>query len=421
MRTKKENDSTMSPARYLDNQSAALVGYLQKLIRLRTVNPPGENYGEITALLADTLRGLGLRVRRIPIARALQKKTQPDLLDYPRYNVIGFWDAGAKKTLHFNAHYDVVPVSGEWRQGSAFNPVVEKGWIYGRGTADMKGAMASIVFALKALRETGVRPNFNVEVSFTADEETDSALGTGWVADHGRLRADYAVVGEGGEGDAVCCGHNGVVWLNVHVHGKAAHGSMPEKGVNALEKMSALVLALDGYKRRLARRIFRTPDGRTMVPTLNLGGVFTSGEGGKINTVPAAASFTIDRRVLPTEDIRTAERELTAFLKAAAKQIPACRITIDKISDNYSCYTEPAHPLFGAMRQSVARVRRQEAKFMVSTGFNDMHFFAQVLKIPTIGYGPGGLDYHAVDERARIKDLVNTAKIYADLLTTFRD
>ena len=409
----------MSPDRYLDRHQADVVAFLQSLIRLRTVNPPGENYGEITALLAATLRGLGLEVRRVLIPRALQKKTQPDLLDYPRYNVIGFWDTGAKKTLHFNAHYDVVPVSGQWRHGGAFNPAVENGWVYGRGTSDMKGAIASIVFALKALSVTGVRPNFNVEVSFTCDEETDSTLGTGWVAEKGKLRADYAVVGEGGEGDDVCCGHNGVVWLNVHVHGKAAHGSLPEKGINALEKMSALVLALDGYKRRLAQRTFRTPDGRRMHPTLNLGGVFASGEGGKINTVPASASFTIDRRVLPIEDISTAERELTAFLKKAAKKIPQCRITIDKISDNFSCYNAPTHPLFGAMRQSVARVRRRKAKFVVSTGFNDMHFFAQVMKIPTLGYGPGGLDYHAVDERARVKDLVNAAKIYAHLLTTF--
>ena len=71
------------------------------------------------------------------------------------------------------------------------------------------------------------------------------------------------------------------------------------------------------------------------------------------------------------------------------------------------------------IRQSVARVRRRPAKFTVSTGFNDMHFFAQVLKIPTIGYGPSGLDFHAVDERAPIKDLTAAAKIYADLLTTF--
>jgi len=410
----------VTPARYLERHQTDLVEFLQKLVRLRTVNPPGENYGEITLLLQDALRDAGLDVRRIQIPWARQKRTLPESSAFPRYNVIGFWDTGARKTVHFNSHYDVVPVSGRWRHGDAFNPAIENGFVYGRGTADMKGAIASTVFALKALRETGTRPNFNVEVSFTADEETDSALGAGWVVDHGRLRADYAIVGEGGEGSAVCCGHNGVVWLNVHVVGRAAHGSTPEKGINALEKMSALILAFEGYKRRLAAKKFRTPDGRVMHPTVNLGGVFSSGEGGKVNTVPAAASFSIDRRVLPREDIRVVERELRNFLKTAARQIPSCQIVVEKISDNFSCYNAPTHPWFAAMRQSVARVRRQPAKFMVSTGFNDMHFFAQVMKIPTLGYGPGGNDYHAVDERARIKDLVDSAKIYADLLTTFQ-
>ncbi|MEO6994671.1 MAG: M20/M25/M40 family metallo-hydrolase, partial [Lacunisphaera sp.] len=339
--TTKSPVKAASPALYLDRHQADLAGFLQKIIRLRTVNPPGENYGEMTLVLAESLRAAGLKVRRIPVPRALQSKTQPDLLDFPRYNVIGFWDAGAKKTVHFNAHYDVVPVSGKWRHGDPFSAVIEKGRMYGRGTADMKGAIASIVFALKALRETGVTPAFNVEVSFTADEETDSLLGTGWVVEYGKLKADYAVVGEGGEGDAICCGHNGVVWLNVHVEGKAAHGSTPEKGINALEKMSALVLAFDTYKRRLARRKFRTPDGHLMHPTVNLGGVFASGEGGKINTVPAAASFSIDRRVLPIEDIRTVERELRLFLKSAAKKIPECRIVVEKVSDNFSCYRAP--------------------------------------------------------------------------------
>jgi succinyl-diaminopimelate desuccinylase len=409
----------MTPAEYLTRHEGDLVVFLQKLVRLRTVNPPGENYGEITTLLATALRDAGLRVRRVPIPPALQKKHQPDQLAYPRYNLIGLLDAGANKTIHFNAHYDVVPVSGAWRHGDAFNPVVEDGWIYGRGTADMKGAIAAIVFALKALRATGARPLCNAEVSFTADEETDSALGAEWVVDRGRLRADFAVVGEGGEDDRVCCGHNGVVWLNVRVHGRAAHGSTPEKGINALEKMSALVLALDDYKKTLARRKFPSPDGRTMIPTLNLGGVFASGEGGKVNTVPAAASFSIDRRVLPSENVRNAERELRDFLQKAAAQIPQCRITVEKISDNFSCYCAPDTPFFRAVQQSVARVRRQPARPTVSTGFNDMHFFAQHLKIPTVGYGPAGKNFHAVDERARLRDLVRSAQIYADLLTTF--
>jgi len=406
----------VNPADYLDHNQAGLVALLQRLVRVRTVNPPGENYGEITALLTAALRELGFSARRLPVPAAAQRAHLPA---HPRYNVLGYWDAGARRTIHFNAHYDVVPVSGAWRHGDAFNPTFDRGWVYGRGSADMKGAIASIVFALRALRATGTSPRCNVEVSFTADEETDSRLGAGWLVEHADLRADYALVGEGGEGDRVCCGHNGVVWLEVTVHGRAAHGSTPEKGINALEKMAALVLALEEHKAVLARRSFRAPDGTVMRPTINTGGVFAAGPGGKINTVPASATFSIDRRVLALENHVAAERELVAFLRRAAAAIPRCRVSIRKVSENFSCYTPPVAGFFAAAQSSVARVRRRPAGFMVSTGFNDMHFFAHHLRIPTLGYGPSGRDYHAVDERARVKDLVDAAKVYADLLTTF--
>ena len=128
------------------------------------------------------------------------------------------------------------------------------------------------------------------------------------------------------------------------LHGKAAHGSIPERGINALEKMSALVLALGDYKNILAKKKFRTPEGKVMTPTLTLGGVFASGEGGKINTVPAAASFSIDRRLLPVETVAAAERDLRAFLKKAAAKIPQCRITIEKVSDNHPSFSPPVSP-----------------------------------------------------------------------------
>jgi len=411
----------MSPATYIDRHSAALVRCLRELVQIPTVNPPGAHYDLITRDLERRLRQLGLQTKRYRIPSALLKASLPsELQSYPRFNVLGRWRTpGAKRTLHFNAHYDVVPVSGQWRHGTAFSGAVSGGWIYGRGTADMKGSMASLLLALQALRATRTSPRLNIEVSFTADEETDSALGTGWLVRHAPLQADYAIVMEGGEGNAVCCGHNGVVWLEVTVHGRAAHGSMPEAGVNALEKMSALVLALGDYKEKLARRTFRTPEGRTMRPTLNIGGVFAAGEGGKINTVPALASFSIDRRVLAVENHAAAERELRAFLQAAAKKIPGCKITIAKVSENFACFHRPTDPFFAAVAASVKRVRRSPAVFSVSTGFNDMHFFAHELKIPTAGYGPGGRDYHAVDERASVRDLIATAKIYADLLTSF--
>ncbi|QYM78914.1 ArgE/DapE family deacylase [Horticoccus luteus] len=411
----------MTPADYLDAHTDDLTALLAQLVRTSTVNPPGENYGAITEFLTRELTACGLAAKRHRVPDAfLRLHLPPEQFGYPRYNVVGKRAVpGATKTVHFNAHYDVVPVSGEWRHGGAFSGAVDDGWIYGRGTADMKGSIASLVLALRALKATGVKPKMNIEVSFTADEETDSLLGTGWVVQNAAISPDYALVMEGGEGRAVCCGHNGVLWFNVIVHGRAAHGSQPEDGVNALEKMSALVLALEEYKRELARRTFRTPEGKSMRPTINVGGVFEAGPGGKINTVPARASFTIDRRVLAVEDHVAAEKELRAFLAAAARRIPQCKITVEKVSENYSCYSAPEHPFFAAMAGCVRRVRGGKTVFNVSTGFNDMHFFSHYLKIPTLGYGPGGDDYHAVDERADVRELVRSAKIYAELLTTF--
>ena len=411
----------MTPADFIDRHPAELLSRLQQLVGMATINPPGEHYDQISSWLTHELESLGLRARRYSIPGALLKKTLPaDQHGYPRFNVLGkLATPGARKTIHFNAHYDVVPVSGHWKHGSAFSGAMEGGWIYGRGTADMKGSIASLLTAVRALRATATAPRMNLEISFTADEETDSVLGAGWLVGHAPISPDYAIVMEGGEGRTVCCGHNGTVWLEVTVHGKAAHGSLPHKGINALEKMSALVRALDDYKRTLALRTWETPEGKIHRPTINVGGVFDCGEGAKINTVPALASFTIDRRVLPIENHLNAERELRAFLVSAARKIPQCRISVAKISENYSCFSEPTHPFFAAMAGCVARVRREKTLFNVSTGFNDMHFFSHHLKIPTLGYGPGGEDYHAVDERAKVKELLASAKIYAELLTTF--
>jgi succinyl-diaminopimelate desuccinylase len=406
---------------FIERSTPVLLGRLKRLVGFPTVNPPGEDYGAVTGYLTRELAKVGLSSRRYTIPEKLLRSSLPAAQHgYPRYNVLGKLKVpGARKTIHFNAHYDVVPVSGTWRHGNPFSGAVEKGVIFGRGTADMKGSMASLLTALDAIGQTRTKPLMNIEVSFTADEETDSFLGARWIVDEAPVKPDYAIVMEGGEGEEVCCGHNGTLWLEVAVHGVAAHGSRPENGVNALEKMAALVRELEDYKKRIAKTTFVTPEGKTMRPTINVGGVFSCGPGAKINTVPALATFSIDRRVLAIENQAAAERDLRAFLAAAARRIPGCKITVSKVSENFSCFTKPTHPFFAAMAASVQQVRGKPTVFNVSTGFNDIHYFAQHLKIPTLGYGPGGEDIHAVDERASVKDLVASAKIYAKLLTTF--
>lgn len=411
----------MTVSQYIDRHPAELVGRLQQLVAFPTVNPPGEHYDRITAWLAHELDRLGLSVRRYGISPTLLRRTlPPEQHAYPRFNVLARLPGrGSKRTLHFNAHYDVVPVSGRWKHSEPFSGAVRGGWIYGRGTGDMKGAIASLLAALQAMRSTGAKPRCNVEVSFTADEETDSALGTAWLVRHAPIRPDFAVVMEGGDRHMVCCGHNGTLWVDVVVHGRAAHASLPEKGVNAFEKMSALVIALEDYKRHIAETTWQTPDGKTMRPTVNIGGEFRSGEGAKVNIVPAEARFTIDRRVLPIENHAAVERDLRAFLLAAARRIPGCRITVRKASENFACFSPPSDPFFAVMAGCVTRVRCEPAVFNVSTGFNDMHFFSHHLRIPTLGYGPGGENYHGVDERAKVNELLAGAKVYAELMTTF--
>jgi succinyl-diaminopimelate desuccinylase len=413
----------MTPADYVDTHADDLFDLLRRLVRLPTVNPPGDHYDAITRLLAAELQIAGLAVRRPRVPTALiRRHLPPEHWQHPRWNVLGRLSTpgAGKKTVHFNAHYDVVPVSGNWRHGSPFSGVVEDGWIYGRGTSDMKGAIASLLLALRALRATRTQPALNVEVSFTADEETDSALGAGWVVEHGGIRPDYALVLEGGEGRKIGCGHNGVVWLEITVQGRAAHGSTPDKGINALEHAARLVLALGDHARTLASRTFTAPDGTIRRPTLNVGGVFSGGTGDKINTVPALARFSIDRRVLPNETVAAAERELRAFLATATRALPAPRprIEVRKVSENHPCFAPPDHPFAIALASHVAHERRCQPAFSCSTGFNDMHFFWHHLGVPTLGYGPGGDNYHAVDERAAIRELLASARIYAGLLTS---
>lgn len=407
----------MTPDEYIESHAHKLPSLLRRLIQYPTVNPPGNDYDAMTQCLVSELQKVGCQVERlaVPLSDA-PEEAREEVATHPRWNVLGRLAGEKQETLHFNAHYDVVPAAPHgWTHGSPFSGEVEGDWIYGRGSSDMKGAIASLLFALEALQATGTRPKRNVEVSFTADEETDSFLGAKWLIKNGGLKADYVVVMEGGRERKVCCGHNGVVWLQVTVHGKAAHASTPHLGINALNHMARLVLAFEEYQSGLKKKTFVMPGGEIMHPTLNIGGVFHVGDGAKINTVPAEAVFTLDRRVLVNEDLDEVKAELCAFLQAKADAI-GCRITIKTITENHSCFTSPTHPFFMTMKEIVTSVRCEESVFSVSYGFNDMRYFNHLLGVPTLGHGPGGENDHGTDERASITALINSAKIYARLM-----
>ena len=338
--------------------------------------------------------------------------------DFPRYNLIARWDAGRERTVHFNAHYDVVPCSGQWKFGDPFKPGIAAGAVYGRGSGDMKGSIAALLMAIESLRAAGVEPAFNIECSFTADEETGGELGAGWVVGQGLLNADFAVVCEGAAGTQVGCGHNGVLWLEVEFTGKAAHASRPEQGINAFEAVAGAVHKLQDYKRKLQEtpRRFVDYDGQARNPTINIGGTFSGGRGDKINTVAEFARFSIDRRLVPGERLEAVERELRRAVSQVAEQQELLSYRLTSPLRIEPCVVDVEQQLPTAFARALQAVRRRTAGFKVTSGFTDLHYFVVEGGLPGIGYGVKGEHAHGVDERVRVRDLLLTARTYAEFM-----
>jgi succinyl-diaminopimelate desuccinylase len=403
--------------RYIEDGESQLVRNLQDMVRIGTVNPPGLDYRAMVEHLSARCEGLGMRskVHRVPdgeVRRIIGSS------EYPRYNLIARWDVGRERTVHFNAHYDVVPCSGQWKFGDPFEPGIAAGAVYGRGSGDMKGSIAALLMAVEALQASSVEPAFNIECSFTADEETGGELGAGWVVGQGLLNADFAVVCEGAAGTQVGCGHNGVLWLEVELTGKAAHASRPEQGVNAFEALAGIVNQLQDYKRKLqeARRTFVDFDGQPRNPTINIGGTFSGGQGDKVNTVAECARFSIDRRLVPGEKLAAVERELRRAVSQAADQQALLSYRVESPLQIEPCVVDVEDGLPEAFARAVQAVRRRAAGFKVTSGFTDLHYFVVEGGLPGIGYGVKGEHAHGVDERVRVRDLVLTARTYAEFM-----
>ncbi len=409
----------MHPAleRSLQENQEEMLSFLTQLVNIATVNPPGQNYRQCATFLHSALTKLGFKSKILEVPPSEALKALPEAADYPRYNVFGFLDLGAPQTIHYNAHYDVVPVSSGWTH-PPFSGFCKDGNIFGRGAADMKGAIAAFIHSLKAFQRARLQPGSNVEVSFVCDEETGGRLGAGYIAENKLPQADFVIVGEGAGGHRVGVGHNGVIWLEVKIKGRAAHASTPDNGLNAFAIMAELAVDLQLFGDKLNKIEFHPPDGKIMRPTLNLGGTFGQGEGAKINTVPENAWFTIDRRVLPNENCDVAERELCQRIQSFAEKNSKFEFEIKRLFFAQPYLISENHPLPKSFAQAIQAIYPDKVEYSVSTGFNDSRFFGLDLKIPTIGYGPLGSNHHAANEHTTTKNLHRTSQVYTTFLET---
>ena len=227
----------------IESKREELISFTKELVRIPTVNPPGENYTECAELIGQRLKKRGFAVH---YERANNSPGDSDI--YPRNNVIARFEGHSSgPCVHFNNHIDVVVPGKGWTM-DPFEGIVSDGKIFGRGTCDMKGGLAASVIAIEAILEEKIDFYGAIEISGTVDEETGGYGGVAFLAEKGffsKPRVDHVIIPEPLNVDRVCLGHRGVWWSELETFGRIAHGSMPFLGDSAIRHMAAFLEILE--------------------------------------------------------------------------------------------------------------------------------------------------------------------------------
>jgi succinyl-diaminopimelate desuccinylase len=394
-----------------------LVEYARELVRIPTVNPPGDLYEDCARFIGNDLARRGFEVEYIAAEGRPEHTRQ-----FPRVNVIGTRRGSPGRVVHLNGHFDVVPAGGGWSV-DPFASVVRDDRIYGRGICDMKAGIAAAVFAAEAISRAGVELMGTIEISGTVDEESGGFAGVAYLAERGRIaagRTDYVIIPEPLNVDRICVGHRGVYWFEVTARGRIAHGSMPFLGASAINGMSRLLQSVrDELMPQLASRRTDVP----VVPpgarhaTINVNGI----DGGQpvdgIQTpcVADVCRAVFDRRFLLEEGFDAAKAEVEAMVRKAASNSPGVKFDLHDLMVVHPTRTPDDSPVIDALDASIRRVLGKTPELIASPGTYDHKHVARIANVPhCVAYGPGELELaHQPDESCRIEDLVNATKVLA--------
>ncbi len=394
-----------------------VVRFTSDLVRIPTVNPPGDAYAECAHFIGDHLE-----LRGYEVVYVLGDNRPEHSERYPRVNVIGSWRGGSGPVVHMNGHFDVVPAGAGWTV-DPFGGLVRDGKIYGRGTCDMKAGIAAAVYAAEAIRRAGVPLPGAIEISGTVDEESGGFAGAACLAEKGYVakgKTDYVIIPEPLNVDRICIGHRGVYWFEVTTRGRIAHGSMPFLGVNAVDGMGHLIEAIrTELQPVLASRTTAVPvvpDGARHA-TLNINGI----QGGQpvdgIQTpcVADCCTAVFDRRFLLEEGFDATKQEVEALVARAIARVPGVKYDMRDLMIVHPTKTPDGSPLVTALDRAILRVLDRPAQLVASPGTYDQKHFARIAGVHhCVAYGPGILDLaHQPDEWCGVDDLVNATKIIA--------
>ncbi len=341
----------------------------------------------------------------------------PDL-DVPsgyRPNILAlFKGKSSLKTIWVMTHMDIVPPGelSQWR-GDPFKAWVEGGKIYGRGVEDNQQDMVASLYAVKAFRAEGIPPNYDIGIALVADEETGSGKGIEYVLNRPNAfrKQDLIVVPDAGnnEGTMIEVAEKSILWLRFKTLGKQAHGSTPQKGINAFKAASFLVTELNSlYRLFPAKDPLFDPPISTFEPTKKEPNV------PNINTIPGEDVFYVDSRLLPRYTIEDVEEKIKAMNKKIEKQFKVKIVLEETQKAPAAPPTSTDAPVVQALKKAIKTVYKKEGQAIGIGGGTVAALFRRA--------GFNAACWSKIDETAHqpneyciIDNMMGDAKVFAHL------
>jgi len=373
-----------------------VVRILTDLVGIESINPAlvpgGGGEAAIARHVVEFLKSVGLEARLQEVSPG-------------RFNVLGILrGSGAGKSLMLNGHLDTVGVAG---MQAPFSARVENGRLYGRGAQDMKGGLAAALAAVAALAR-GANLRGDVVLAAVADEEHQS-LGTRALLRE--VRTDAAIVMEPTSLE-VATAHKGFVWAEIETFGRAAHGSRPQEGLDAIVFMGRVLGEVERLQERLASGLRH--------PLLGWGSIHASliAGGQELSSYPAHCRLSVERRLVPGEDASTLEAELNDIVARLGAQDPRFHAHVTLGYSASPLETPPENPIVLRLAACVARVTGHEAVWGTQSFWTDAALLSEA-GIPSVLFGPGGEGLHSAVEYVRVDDVVLCARALAECARDF--
>jgi acetylornithine deacetylase/succinyl-diaminopimelate desuccinylase-like protein len=361
----------------------AMLDLAKRLIAIPSENPPGNHYEECIRILIEELTRLGF-----------------DGVKREGACILAFAGTGPR-TLYFSGHYDVVPA----QRRDQFQPRVEGANLFGRGSSDMKSALAAMIHAAAATRDLGLLNKGRIGIVLVPDEETAGRRGSRDLDARGLLGKDaIGMLTPEPTGGVIWNANRGAITLRATVRGKAAHVGRQFEGVNAFERAIPAMARLLDLKREIEVRETQqqiAPEAARK-SILMLGGRVEAGT--NFNVTPDFCSFTIDRRINPEESLEIEKRRLFEALED---------FEIEVLQEEPAAATSVHESLGVILSRNVTEVMGKAPAFEICPGLLETRFWA-ARGIPAYAYGPGLLTVsHGPNEFIPIRNIGNCALIYA--------